>query len=80
MKFPTVHEDTDFNACSFVQDFPGAGDNRSSCSRPAIGHVGCGHAISERTAKSVKVIYGCSGNFFQQIQNGAPFESFNPIA
>jgi molybdate transport system substrate-binding protein len=28
------------------------------------------------TGKSVKVIYGSSGNFFQQIQNGGPFDMF----
>src|SRR5215472_6077897 len=28
------------------------------------------------TGKSVKAIYGSSGNFFQQIQNGGPFDMF----
>jgi molybdate transport system substrate-binding protein len=32
--------------------------------------------FQNRTGKSVKVIYGSSGNFFQQIQNGAPFDVF----
>ena len=33
-------------------------------------------ALSGRPGKKVKVIFGSSGNFFQQIQNGAPFDMF----
>lgn len=32
--------------------------------------------FQKQTGKQVKVIYGSSGNFFQQIQNDAPFDLF----
>src|SRR5258708_9889512 len=35
-----------------------------------------GARFQKETGKTLKVIYGSSGNFFHQIQNGAPFFGF----
>src|SRR5215813_7658189 len=32
--------------------------------------------FEKESGKTVRVIYGSSGNFFQQVQNGAPFDMF----
>jgi hypothetical protein len=50
--------------------------HRRSRRGPAICYARCGQPISEGNRQNREVIYGSSGNFFQQIQNGAPFDMF----
>lgn len=37
---------------------------------------GLANQFNKQTGKTVRPIYGSSGNFFQQLQNGAPFDMF----
>ena len=49
-----------------------AGNHRSRGCRSQSAVQEMASRFEKDTGKTVKVIYGSSGNFFQQIQNGAP--------
>jgi molybdate transport system substrate-binding protein len=60
-----------FSRLSFAQEITVAAAADLQFAMPDIGEQ-----FHKATGKNVKLIYGSSGSFYQQLQNGAPFDMF----
>jgi hypothetical protein len=61
-----------FLVAAFVSQLCSAQENQRGGGRSSVYDAGGCGSIPEGDGKTVKVIYSSSGNFLEQIQNGAP--------